>query len=210
MKLTLTLLTAFVVASVSAFGADNAPESDRTALSPSDSNATAASTDATAADAQAVVERLHVEKSIERFVGQMSQLISQLNDEIITKAKGKIQSADLQRHQTSVLDIIRSSMNAAQLKQEIAAVYAQNFTKSELAALASPENLSAALIERQAAVEQQANNLVMTHLADAMSAVKRLNEAFARQQRIKAAENRRSERDRNLPLTTGTEYLMTP
>jgi uncharacterized protein len=207
MKLTIKLLAAFVATSVAISAADTAPQSSNAAQS-IDRTASAAATDATSADAQAVVERLHVEKSLERFVGQMSQLIGQLNDEIITKTNGKVLATDLKQHQARVLEIITKSVDAAQLKQEIAAVYAQSFTKSELAALASPENLSAALIERQAAAQQLANNLMMTHLADAMSAVKTLNDTFARQQKGKVANALRQQRDRNLPLTTGTEYFM--
>jgi hypothetical protein len=208
MKLTIKLLAALIAASVAISAADTAPQSSNAAQSIDSSTASVVATDATSADAQAVVERLHVEKSLERFVGQMSQLIGQLNDEIITKTSGKVLATDLKQHQARVLEIITKSVDAAQLKQEIAAVYAQSFTKSELAALASPENLSAALIERQAAAQQLANNLMMTHLADAMSAVKTLNDTFARQQKGKVANALRQQRDRNLPLTTGTEYFM--
>jgi uncharacterized protein len=208
MKLTIKLLTALVAASVAAFAAETAPQSSNAAQSIDSSKAPAA-TDATIADAQAVVERLHVEKSLERFVGQMKQLIGQLNDEIITKTNGKVLATDLKQHQARVLDIITKSLDAAQLKQEIAAVYAQSFTKSELAELASPENLTAALIERQAAAQQQANNLVMTHLADAMSAVKTLNKSFAKQQQSKVAEALHEERIRKrlTTLSTGFEGL---
>ncbi len=153
-----------------------------------DGSAKVVGTKATLADAQAVVDQLHFEKMIEKSMEGQKKMMGKMAEQIASQSGGKVSAEDIAAHQKRVMDIMLEAMNPEQMKNEMAQIYAEQFTKEQLASVGAFNATPAgqALIEKQPEIQQRLQELMMPRIMGAMPKIQQASKEFGQQMKEKA------------------------
>jgi len=146
-------------------------------------------TAATLADAAAVIDQMHVEEMFEKMMTQQKKMIIGMTQQQMGKRLGgKVDPREFADLQGRMMDVMVEALNPAQMKQDITEIYAQTFSKEELAALgnfyATPAGV--ALINKQPEVQQKLQAVMMPRVMAAMPKIQQMGVEFGQQQQAKA------------------------
>jgi hypothetical protein len=148
----------------------------------------AAGTKATLADAEAVFAAMQMEdmlgKVLEKQLAAQHKMMS-VNME--KQLGGKIDQGDLAAFQKQMLDTMIEAINPEQMKNDMVQLYAENFTKEELSAMAAFNSTPAgkAMIEKQPLIQGRIQELMMPRLMAVMPKIGQMGKAFGEQQKAK-------------------------
>jgi uncharacterized protein len=147
-----------------------------------------AGTKATLADAQAVIDQMHFEKMIERTFEGQKKAMGKMAEQMAAKSGGKVSAEDIAAHQKKVVDAMIEALNPDQMKKEMTQIYAEMFTKEQLAAVAAfnATPVGQAMIDRQPDIQQRMQELMMPRMMSAQPKIMQLNKAFMQEQKAKA------------------------
>jgi len=147
-------------------------------------------TPATVADAAAVIDRMHFEEMMVKIMDQQKKsMASGMSQQMAKQMGGKVDPKDFADFQSKVMDVMAEAMNPAQMKKDVTEIYAQTFTKEQLAALGDFYDTPAgqALNDKQPEVQQKLQAIMMPRIMSAMPKVQELGMEFGKQQQAKAA-----------------------
>jgi hypothetical protein len=153
-----------------------------------DGSAKVAGSKATLADAEAVFASMQLEdmlsKTIEKQLGaQHKMMATQMEKQL----GGKIDPDDLAAFQKNMLNAMIEAINPEQMKNDMVQLYAENFTKEELSAMAAFNSTPAgkAMIEKQPAIQGRIQELMMPRLMAVMPKIGQMGKEFGDQQKAK-------------------------
>jgi len=145
-------------------------------------------TPATIADATAVIDRMRFEEMIAKTLDAQKKAMGRQFQMMAKQAGGNVDPKDMQEHMDKVMDVMTEAMNIPQLKKDMAQIYAETFTKEELTALNDFQATPAgqAMIDKQPAVQEKMQAVMMPRIMAAMPKVQQLSMEFGKQQKAKA------------------------
>ncbi|MFT3868288.1 MAG: DUF2059 domain-containing protein [Nibricoccus sp.] len=101
---------------------------------------------------------------------------------------GNVDPKDFEEHQSKVMDAMMEAMNLPQMKEDMKKIYAETFSKEELAAMnnfyATPAGL--AMIDKQPEISEKLQALMMPRMMSAMPKIQQMSQEFGKQQKAKA------------------------
>jgi hypothetical protein len=150
----------------------------------------ASGTPATVADAAAVIDRLHFEEMMTKVMEQQKKMMTSGMSQQMAKQMGaNFDPKAFAEYQSKVMDVMLEAMNPAQMKKDVTEIYAQTFTKEQLAALGDFYDTSAgqALNDKQPEIQQKLQAVMMPRIMAAMPKVQQLAMEFSKEQQAKAA-----------------------
>ena len=153
----------------------------------SGAGAAAGGAQATIADATAVLDSMHFEEMLDRtFAGVKKQQLAMLN-RMIPADKMGADREDRMALQKKVMDEMMSALTGPGLKEDMAKVYSQTFTKDELQGLANfySSPLGQSFSEKQPVLAEKMNEILMPRMMAAMPKIQQMTQQFAAEQRAK-------------------------
>ncbi len=147
-----------------------------------------AGTKATLADAEAVFANMQMEdmlaKVLEKQMGAQNKMMTAGMEK---QLGGKIDPADMAAFQKKMFETMLEAMNPEQMKNDMVQLYAENFTKEELSAMAAFNSTPAgkAMIEKQPMIQGRIQELMMPRIMSAMPKMQQLGKEFGNQQKEK-------------------------
>ena len=150
--------------------------------------AATAATKASLADAQAVIDQMQFEKMIEKSMEGQKKMMEGMAKQMAARAGGKVSAEDISEHQKRVMDVMIEAMNPAQMKQDMAKIYSEMFSKEELASIGAFNSTPAgkAMIEKQPDVQAKLQELMMPRIMGVMPKIQQMGMEFGKQQAEKA------------------------
>jgi hypothetical protein len=143
---------------------------------------------ATLADAEALLSKMKFEEMFGKIFEQQKKGMAPTMKQMMGNLKG-VDPAEAEAFQKKVMDTMYSGMKAEEMRGDIARVYSEIFTKSELQGLADFYGTATgqALIEKQPAIQQKMMEVMMPRMMAGMAKVQQLTADFAKQQAAKKA-----------------------
>ena len=143
---------------------------------------------ATLADANTVLNKMRFEEMMDRVIAQQRKAMAGSFEQ--GSARMIAQGADKQEvaaHQKKVMDEIMSAMEPQLLKEEMAKIYSEVFTKSELDGMAAfySTPLGEAISTKQPDVQEKLGAVIQKRMMDIMPRVQQMGREFAAQQKAK-------------------------
>jgi uncharacterized protein len=143
---------------------------------------------ATIADANAVLNKMRFEEMMDRVIAQQRKAMAGSFEQ--GSARMIAQGADKQEvaaHQKKMMDEIMSAMEPQLLKEEMAKIYSEVFTKSELDGMAAfySTPLGEAISTKQPDVQEKLGAVIQKRMVDIMPRVQQMGREFAAQQKAK-------------------------
>ena len=149
---------------------------------------TVAGTKATIADAEAVFASMQIEDMMAKVLEkQMAAQNKMMSANLEKQLGGKPDEADLAAFQKKMLETMLEAVNPEQMKNDMVQLYAENFTKEELSAMAAFNSTPAgkAMIEKQPMIQGRIQELMMPRLMAAMPKMGQIGKEFSEQQKAK-------------------------
>ncbi|HVZ65005.1 MAG TPA: DUF2059 domain-containing protein [Opitutaceae bacterium] len=147
-------------------------------------------TKATIADAQALLNKMHFEEMIAKALeGQKKAMASMVDQMAAQSGRSNVNKEDMVAFQGKMMDEIMAAMNPSEMKDDVAKIYSDVFTKDELAGLSDFYSTPAgeALTAKQGEIQQKMQALMMPRMMAAMPKIRQMAQDFAAQQKAKAA-----------------------
>jgi hypothetical protein len=143
---------------------------------------------ATIADANAVLNKMRFEEKTHRVIAQQRKAMAGSFEQ--GAARMIAQGADKQEvaaHQKKMMDEILSAMEPQLLKEEMAKIYSEVFTKSELDGMAAfySTPLGEAISTKQPDVQEKLGAAIQKRMTEVMPRVQQMGRDFAAQQKAK-------------------------
>ncbi|WP_162525231.1 DUF2059 domain-containing protein [Rariglobus hedericola] len=157
-----------------------------TVLKLSSSTIGAADTKATLADAEEVLNKMKFEEMFGKIIEQQKRSVIEMTKSMTGKMKGA-DSADVAEFQAKVMDMIFAEMKPEEMKIEIAQIYSDVFTKSELKGLGDFYGTPAgqAMIDKQPDVQKKTMEVMMPRMMAGMAKIGPMTAEFTKQQAAK-------------------------
>jgi hypothetical protein len=149
-----------------------------------------APTHASLADAQALLNKMRFEEMLERAMAQQKKAMAAMIDQMAAQNnRPGVDKEDLAAFQGKVMDEVMSAMTAGDMKNDVAQIYSDVFTKDEMDGLSAFYSTPAgeALIEKQPDVQQKMQALMMPRMMAVMPKIQQMSRDFAADQKAKAA-----------------------
>ncbi len=145
-------------------------------------------TPATVSDAAAVINRMHFDEMIEKTMEGQKKAMAGMSQKLAKQMGAAVDPKDFEAHQAKVMDAMMEAMNIPQMKKDMTQIYADTFSKEELAAMGDFYETPAgqALIDRQPVVQEKLQALMMPRIMSAMPKIQQLSMEFGKQQKAKA------------------------
>lgn len=144
-------------------------------------------TPATIADAAAVIDKMRFEEMITRTMEGQKKAMAGMSKKMAQQMGGDVDPKDFEEHQNKAMDAMLEALNLPQMKEDMKKIYAETFSKEELSAMndfyATPAG--SAMIDKQPAVSEKLQALMMPRMMAAMPKIQQLNVEFAKQQAAK-------------------------
>lgn len=143
---------------------------------------------ATLADAEAVLNKMHLDEMLERTIAQQRKLINsqfqQLSNRMVAQGVAPEEAAAFQKRLT---DEVLKILDPKQLKADVTRAYSEVFTKQELDQLGAffSTPLGEMLATKQPAVQEKLGTVVQGRMAEIMPRVQKMGAEFAAQQKAK-------------------------
>ena len=148
----------------------------------------AAGTKATIADAEAVFASMQMEDMLAKVLEkQMAGQNKMITANMEKQLGGKVDPEDLAQFQKKMYETMLEAMNPEQMQKEMVQLYAENFTKEELSAMAAFNSTPAgkAMIEKQPMIQGRIQELMMPRIMAAMPKMGQIGKEFGEQQKAK-------------------------
>ena len=141
---------------------------------------------ATLADAEAVLSKMKFEEMLGKILEQQKQNMIKMTQKMTGNAKGG-DSAEVAAFQGRVMDAMFAELNPESMRADMAKVYSETFTKSELQGLSDFYGTEAgrAMIDKQPELTQKMNELIIPRMMAAMPKVQKMSMDFAQEQAAK-------------------------
>lgn len=147
------------------------------------------SSKATLDDAATVLGKMKFEQMMTRMIDQQKQTVSALSKQMLGPMGAQVPSEEFAAFQAKVMDALWAEMKPDDLKNDVAKIYADLFTKEELRGMsdfyATPSG--SALIDKQPQMQQKMMDLMMPRMMKAMPRIQEMSAEFAAQQQNKPA-----------------------
>ncbi len=150
-----------------------------------------ATTKATLADATALLDTMNFEQMLDRtMVGlrkQQAASIGQMTGRMLpANADPEVKEA-VAAFQKKIVDELMGGLTGADLKQDVAKIYSEVFTKEELQALGGfyQSPVGKAFSDKQPELAEKMNGVMMTRMMTAMPRVQQMQQAFQQEMRAK-------------------------
>jgi hypothetical protein len=147
-------------------------------------------THASLADAQALLNKMRFDEMLERTLAQQKKAMAAMFDQMAAQNNHPgVNKDDLVAFQQKMTDELTSAMNTTEMKNDMAQIYSDVFTKDEIDGLSSFYGTPAgeALIEKQPEVQQKMQALMMPRMMAVMPKIQQMTRDFAADQKAKAA-----------------------
>lgn len=142
---------------------------------------------ATLADAEAVLNKMHFEDMMQKVMAQQKKMMMQMFDRMAPKNLPPEDKEEFLAFQSKMADELVAAMGLDQMKGDVAKIYSETFSKDELSALGAFYNTPAgeALIQKQPAVQQKMQEIMMPRMMAAMPKIQQMGREFAAQMKAK-------------------------
>lgn len=143
---------------------------------------------ATVADAEAVLNKMHLDEMLDRTIAQQRKLITgqfqQLTSRMVAQGVDPAEAAAFQKRLT---DEVMTILDPKQLKSDVTKVYSEVFTKQELDQLGAffSTPLGEMLATKQPTVQEKLGTVIQGRMAEMMPRVQKMGAEFAAQQKAK-------------------------
>jgi hypothetical protein len=143
---------------------------------------------ATIADANSVLNKMRFEEMMERVIAQQRKAIAgnfeQMSARMVAQGADKEEVA---AHQKKMMDEILSAMEPQLLKDEMAKIYSEVFTKPELDGMAAfySTPIGEAISTKQPDVQEKLGAAIQKRMTEIMPRVQQMGREFAAQQKAK-------------------------
>jgi uncharacterized protein len=147
-----------------------------------------ATTAATLADAEAVMNKMHFEEMIGRILDQQKNAMGKMVDQMAARMNiPATDRDDVLAFQKKVMNEVMSSLNVDQMKTDMTRIYSEVFSKEELTDMAAfySTPLGETITSKQPAVQQKLQEAMMPRMAEMMPKIQQLGREFAMQQQAK-------------------------
>lgn len=143
---------------------------------------------ATLDDAAVVLSKMKFEQMMARtIIDQQKQTVSLLSRQMLGQMNTQIPSDELAAFQVKLMDVLWAEMKPEDLKNDVAKIYADLFSKEELRSMsefyATPAG--GALVDKQPQMQQKMMDLVTPRMLKAMPRIQEMSTEFAAQQKAK-------------------------
>ena len=149
-------------------------------------NAPAASTPATLADAVALLNKIHIDDLLERSIAQQRKTITASIDRIGTSFPNAA-PVDVAALQKKIMDMVNASFDPVQLKTDVTRAYSETFSQDELNQISAfyDTPLGQVLLVKQPDVQQKIQAAVLPRLQQLGPAIQQMARDFAIEQKSK-------------------------
>jgi uncharacterized protein len=164
-------------------------------------------TKATLADAEALLGKMKFEEMLGKILEQQKQGMAAMTQKMTGGMKG-VDPEEFAAFQAKVMDTMFAELNPEAMRGDMAKIYSEIFTKSELAGLSDFYGTEAgrAMIDKQPELTQKMNELMIPRIMAAMPKVQKLSMEFGREQAAKkkaaAAANPAATQVETVPAVT--------
>lgn len=151
-------------------------------------NAPAAAVPATVADASAVLNKMRFEELMDRVIGQQRKAMGASFERMGAQmASQGVPKEEVAAFQKKIMDEVMSVMEAKQMKDDMAKIYSEVFTKTELDEMAAfySTPLGETIAKKQPEVQERLGAIVQTRMMEVMPRVQQMGREFAAQQKAK-------------------------
>ncbi len=142
------------------------------------------------AEAEALMEKMNFEEMFEKMIEQQKAAAVKMTRQMVGGMGHDGPSADeMAEFQGRVMDVMWSEMNSKQMAADMAGIYSEIFTRSELRGLSEFYGTPAgrAMIDKQPEIQARTMEIIQPRMMAAMPRIQRISEEFARQQRERRA-----------------------
>ena len=146
-------------------------------------------TRATLADAEALLNKMHFEEMIEKaLAGQRKMMASMVDQMAAQNNRPGVNKEDMIAFQKKLMDEVMSALGGASLKNDVAKIYSEVFTKDEMDSLSAFYGTPAgtALIAKQPEVQQKMQEVMLPRMQAMMPKIQQMARDFAADQKAKA------------------------
>lgn len=143
-------------------------------------------TKATLADAEAVLSKMKFEEMLGKILEQQKQNMIKMTQKMTGNTKG-VDAKDMAAFQGKVMDTMFAELNPEAMRGDMAKIYSETFTKSELQGLSDFYGTEAgrAMIDKQPELTQKMNELMIPRMMAAMPKVQKMSMEFGQEQAAK-------------------------
>lgn len=151
-------------------------------------NAPAASTPGTIADAEAVINKMKFEEMMERAMDRQKKAVAsqfqRMSDQIVAQGGDPTEAKEFQK---KVTDEIFSVLDTAKLKADTTKIYSEVFSKEELNQISAfySTPLGEMLAAKQPEVQDRLGAVIQSRMAEVMPRVQQMSREFAMAQKAK-------------------------
>jgi hypothetical protein len=151
-------------------------------------NAPAAALPATVADASSVLNKMRFEEMMDRVIAQQRKALGtqfeRMSAQMLAQGASK---DDVDGFQKKMMDEVLSAMEPKQLKDDMATIYSQVFTKKELEEMSAffSTPLGEVIAAKQPDVQEKLGAVIQERMAQVMPRVQQMSREFQLQQKAK-------------------------
>jgi hypothetical protein len=149
-------------------------------------NAPLAPTPATLADAQAILNKIHIDEMLNRTLATQRKVFASQIERIGQNFPGA-DPADVEDLKKRMTDLFESALDVGKLKEDLTRIYSESFSKDELDQLSAfyDTPLGQTLLAKQPEIQQKMQASVMPRMAELGPKIQGMARDFALQQRAK-------------------------
>jgi uncharacterized protein len=142
---------------------------------------------ATLADAENVLNKMHFEQMMDKMMAQQKTMMSRMFDQMGAKNVPAADREEFLAFQKKMVDELLSSMGLDKMKDDVAKIYSQVFTKDQLDGLAAFYGTPAgeALNEKQPVIQQKMQEIMMPRMMAVMPKIQQMSREFGAQMKAK-------------------------
>lgn len=146
-------------------------------------------TKATLADAEAVLSKMKFEEMLGKILEQQKKSMVGMTQKMMGGGAKGVDAKEMAAFQGKVMDTMFAELNPEAMRGDMAKIYSETFTKSELQGLSDFYGTEAgrAMIDKQPELTQKMNELMIPRMMAAMPKVQKLSMEFAQEQAKKKA-----------------------
>lgn len=151
-------------------------------------NAPAAALPATVADAGAVLNKMRFEELMDRVIAQQRKAMAAQFERMSTQmASQGVAKEEVTALQKKIMDEVMTALDARQMKDDMAKIYSEVFTKKELDEMAAfySTPLGETIAKKQPDVQEKIGAVVQGRMMEVMPRVQKMGRDFAAQQKAK-------------------------
>ena len=149
-------------------------------------NAPAASTPATLADATALMNKIHIDDMLERSIDTQRKAVVASFDRV-SASFPKAAPADVAALQKKVMDAVNGALDPAQIRADLTRIYSETFSQDELNQISAfyDTPLGQVMLAKQPVVQQQMQAAMMPRVQQLGPAIQQMVRDFAIDQKTK-------------------------